>query len=323
MLKNFNLSIDIGYLRCYNGGMENAIDKKIYPNVGDVTETKGPALGTFDQASPWKSANVSFYWLNFEFPFYHGHKDWELLIILNDHILHRINGEEKLLSPGTACLIGPKDKHAILYPNRTQNQFQAVCFPVREAYMRKLLSLFSPRTYQELSTTPEPLYFTLSPNALEKYTDALLEIQTYENENTPETEQRCTLLFWDILLKFFEQRQTGSSIPAVLKPLIQQLNNPLITAEEIKAAQRELPYSYPQLTRIFKKHMHCTITQYVNRAKLQYSKELLANTNMSLMEIANALHFESTSHFHNLFKKHFHITPAEYRKLSTYTIEQE
>ena len=299
--------------------MDKRTDKKIFYGRGEISETEGPCFGSFEESSPWKNANVSFYWINFDFAFYHGHKDWELLIVLNDQILHRINGEERLLSPGTACLVGPKDKHALFYPNRTKNQFQGVCFPIRDDYMRQLLQLISPTLYDDICSTPEALYFTLSPSSLEKYTDALLGIQTPYNEGTPETEQQCNLLFLDILLKFLKQRQTGSTIPSVLKPLVQQLNNPLITNEEVKEAQKELPYSYPQLTRIFKKHMNCTITQYVNRAKLQYSKELLANTNMSLMEISNTLHIESTSYFHNLFKRYFDITPAEYRKLSAHT----
>ena len=322
MLKNFNLGIDTLLGVCYNVFMENMVNKKIYIEIGEVTETKGPKVATFESASPWSNANVAFYWMNFEFPFYHGHKDWELFIVLNDHITHRINGKQQLLSMGTSCLVGPKDKHSILYPRGIQNQFQGVCFTLRDSYMRKVTELISPTLYEELCSTPEPLYFNLSPNALEKYTGILLEIQTYHNKSTPETERRCTLLFWELLLKLFEQRQNISSIPTVLKPLMQKLSNPLITNEEVKAAQKDLPYSYPQLTRIFKKYMHCTMTQYVNRTKLQYSKELLTNTNMSLMEITNALHIESPSHFHNLFKRHFHVTPAEYRKQSVYAKEE-
>ena len=301
--------------------MNNSTDKKIYYGTAGIEES---SVATFDAASPWKSADLSFYWVNFEFPYYHGHKDWELFIVLNDHILHRINGKEKLLAPGTACLVGPKHKHAFFYPNRVQNQFQGVCFPVRDAYMKKLLTLLSPICCKDICNTSDPLYFTLSPLALEKYTSELLNAQTYYNQSTPETELRCSIVFWEILLHLVEQQQESSAIPTVLKPLVQRLNNPLITNDEVKSAQQELPYSYPQLTRIFKKHMHCTITQYVNRTKLEYAKELLSNTTMSLTEICTALHIESASHFHNLFKRHFDITPAEYRKQSTFAkAEQE
>ena len=316
ILKNIILGIDIYFYQCYNSIMNVKSKKKIYPYVGRLTDNDSPECPkiSFEHASPWKTSDVSFYWMNFEYPLLHTHTDWELFIILNDHMLHRINGQDKILTVGTACLVGPKDTHAMFYPNRIKNQFQGVCFPVRDGYFKNLLSLYSPTLYDELSSTPEPLYFTLSPNSLEHYSNQLLEIQTFENQNTPYTELQCNVIFSEILLKFISQRLSDSSIPPVLKPLIVQLNNPLITTEQIKAAQQELPYSYPQLTRIFKKYMRCTITQYVNRAKLQYAKELLAYTDMSLMEITNELNFESTSHFHNLFKKHFNITPAEFRK---------
>ena len=186
-----------------------------------------------------------------------------------------------------------------------------------DSFVRNLLGLISPTLYEELCADPNPLYFSLSPTALEKYTGMLLNIQTYKDEGTPYTIQQCNIIFSNLLLTFLEQRQQEiSDIPSVLKSFVIQLKNPLITNEQLKTAQAEMPYSYPQLTRIFKKYMYCTITQYVNKTKLQYAKELLANTELSLLEITNELHFESTSHFHSLFKKHFDITPAEYRRLT-------
>ena len=77
---------------------------------------------------------------------------------------------------------------------------------------------------------------------------------------------------------------------------------------------RHLGVSPQHLCRVFRQAEGMPLMSYVNRAKLQYAKELLAYTDMSLMEITNELNFESTSHFHNLFKKHFNITPAEFRK---------
>ena len=294
--------------------MDEKKNSKIYPYVGHISETEGPLISTFEQCSPWKNANTSFYWVNFEYPLYHGQTHWEVAIVLSDHILHRINGEEKMMTAGMACIIGPKDKHAFFYPNRVKNQYQAICIAAQDHYVRELLNMYSPTLYDEICNTPQPLYFSLSPNSLEKFTNMFLDIQTLKDQSTPYTEQQCNIIFSTILLKFIEQWQKGQSIPAVLKPLIQQLNNPLITSDQIKAAQQSLPYSYPQLTRIFKKHMHCTITQYVNRTKLQYAKDLLSLTDMTLMEITNELNFESPSHFHSLFKKYFNITPAEYRK---------
>ncbi|MBQ9713726.1 MAG: helix-turn-helix domain-containing protein [Clostridia bacterium] len=299
--------------------MSDSKQKKIYPYVGIITETQGPVISTYEQCTPWKDSKTSFYWVNFEYPLYHTQTHWEIAIVLNDEILHRINGEEKMMTLGMGCVISPKDHHAFYYPNRVKNQYQGVCIAALDSYVREFLGLYSPTLYEELCNSKQPFYFSLSQNSLDKFTNMFLDIQTLKNQSTPYTEQQCNLIFSMIFLKFIEQWQKGQrvdSIPPILKPLIQQLNNPQITNEQIKEAQQNLPYSYPQLTRIFKKYMHCTITQYVNRTKLQYAKDLLSLTDMTLIQITNELNFESPSHFHSLFKKYFNITPAEYRKTS-------
>ena len=297
--------------------MDKQQREKIFPYVGVVTERKGHKISHFEQVSPWKSANTAFYWINFQYPLHHGHADWELPIVISDCIEHRINGSTRLLKPGDACLIGPKDKHAFFYPNGEKNQYQGLCLLARDSYMRALLGMYSPTLYDEICKTPTPLYFSVSQSFLENCSNALLDIQTLNNQSSPYAEQQCNIIFSSILLKFLEQRQTEFDIPAELRPFIQQLNNPSVTNEQIKLAQQELPYSYPQLTRIFKKYMHCTITQYVNRAKLQHAKELLTNTDLSLIEITNQLHFESLSYFHKIFKSYYSVTPVEYRRINS------
>lgn len=294
--------------------MNELHQEKIFPYLGKSEINKKFKTSTFKRSSPWKDANTSFYWANFEYPFHHGHTDWEIQIVLNDCILHKINNTEKLLYEGNACLIGPKDKHALYYPDGKKNQFQGVTLLATNSYMQKLLSMYSPTLYDELCSDPNPLYFSLTPTFLEKFSSLLMSIQTFENESTPYTEQECNIIFSNILLQFLEQRHSAFRLPQILQPFIQQLNNPFVTNEEIKTAEQSLPYSYPQLSRIFKKYLHCTITQYVNKSKLQHAKELLINTNLSLMEIANQLHFESLSYFHKIFKSNFHVTPLQFRK---------
>ena len=123
LLKNFIEGIDFPHFQCYNVSMDEKTNEKIYPDVGKLPRRY--TKSTFTQAANWQNANTSFYWVNFEYPLYHGHSDWELMIILNGQIVHKINGKEQVLSAGTACLIGPKDSHALFYPQRKKNQFQA------------------------------------------------------------------------------------------------------------------------------------------------------------------------------------------------------
>ena len=64
----------------------------------------------------------------------------------------------------------------------------------------------------------------------------------------------------------------------------------------------------------FKKETGETIGKYIVKAKLQESKQLLAYSTRSIAEIAFSLYFSSQSHFQNLFKKEYGITPLAYRK---------
>lgn len=288
------------------------MDKKIrkkYPYLG-----KGYSANSFALASPWKNANTSFYWMNFEYPLYHSHTDWEILIVLNDHMIHYINGTEIIFPTGTACLVGPKDQHALLFPNGKKNQFQGLAFLAKDSYVRSLLALFSPDMYERLMRNPQALVFSLSPSFLEYLSNACLEIQGTNNQSTAHAEEQCNILFHSVLTQFLKQSQSSTSIPNELAAFIKNLNNPQITAEDIKTMQAQLPYSYSNLTRLFKKHTNCTITQYVNNIKLQYAKDLLVTTNMTTLMITNELQFDSISHFNHLFKNQFNMTPTQYRK---------
>ena len=283
---------------------------KYYPNRGKLT--KNFKIATFDVASPWKDANIAFNWINFEYPLVHGHTDWEFLLALQGQIVHEINNTTEVLTPGVGCLIGPNDRHAVFYPNKKKNDFQGVSIIIRDSYMREFAKLYTPTLYDELLAPKAPLYFSISRNSIEKYTNLLLSVQNHEHKEY--CQQQCNIVFTYLILKIMEQQVTPLAIPDELKNFVRQLNNPSMSKEDLQNAQDSLPYSYSQLARIFKKHLNCTITQYVNRVKMNYAKELLSNTEIPISQIAEQLQFESTAHFHTLFKKTFNVTPLNYRK---------
>jgi len=67
------------------------------------------------------------------------------------------------------------------------------------------------------------------------------------------------------------------------------------------------------LSRMFKKKTNLTLSEFIRQEKLNYSRHLLLNSDMSINDIAIFLNFSSQSHFSSVFKKQYGITPAEYR----------
>lgn len=68
------------------------------------------------------------------------------------------------------------------------------------------------------------------------------------------------------------------------------------------------------LTRLFKKDMNCSLSQYIIKEKCRTARYMLLNSQASCTEISSFLYFASCSHFVNCFKKEYGLTPNAYRK---------
>lgn len=66
---------------------------------------------------------------------------------------------------------------------------------------------------------------------------------------------------------------------------------------------------------VFSKRMGCTYTEYLTKFRLDYSKELLIKTDKTVTEICYDSGFSSLSRYLRVFKKHFHLTPTQYRNM--------
>ncbi len=69
------------------------------------------------------------------------------------------------------------------------------------------------------------------------------------------------------------------------------------------------------LSKIFKQVTDESFTDHVIRFKMTEAKKLLKTTNAKVYEISDKLGYKDVAHFTKLFKKHFGISPTEYRQL--------
>lgn len=83
-----------------------------------------------------------------------------------------------------------------------------------------------------------------------------------------------------------------------------------ITVDEL-AEYADLSPSY--LSRLFKKELNISISDYICEMKIEKAQHLLKYSDYSLIDIANHLAFSSQSHFIQTFKKLVGVTPKKYR----------
>lgn len=77
----------------------------------------------------------------------------------------------------------------------------------------------------------------------------------------------------------------------------------------------KLHISPVHLSVVFKRETGMNYSKYLAGVRVEKSKTLLKQPNMNLSQVANAVGYDSTNYFSNLFRKHTGLKPSEYRRL--------
>ena len=88
------------------------------------------------------------------------------------------------------------------------------------------------------------------------------------------------------------------------------INEPIGTSDVVAFSGKSRAYLFQK----FRDELGMNIGAYITQCRLREAKALLRYTTKSLAEISSYLCFSSQPHFQNVFKKHFNLTPLEYRK---------
>ena len=72
--------------------------------------------------------------------------------------------------------------------------------------------------------------------------------------------------------------------------------------------------SATKLKNLFRQFTGCTVTEYILSKKADYASHLLANSDLSIKELAKKVGFDTVAGFSTSFKKQTGIPPSEYRK---------
>jgi len=86
--------------------------------------------------------------------------------------------------------------------------------------------------------------------------------------------------------------------------------NTLVLAESVQVTRR-------QLERLFRLYLHDTLSGFYLRLRLDKARQLLRQTDMSVLEVSIACGFESASYFTRCYRGCFERCPREDRKART------
>ncbi|BBF45324.1 DNA-binding response regulator, AraC family [Lachnospiraceae bacterium KM106-2] len=103
---------------------------------------------------------------------------------------------------------------------------------------------------------------------------------------------------------------TIKNVKAVIDYIEQHYMEP-ITVDELAEI---VNFSKHYFMCFFKKSIGMTCVNYLNEYRLNIATDLLANSDMTIMEIASKVGIGNVSYFNRVFKSKFEVTPKQYRR---------
>lgn len=135
--------------------------------------------------------------------------------------------------------------------------------------------------------------------------------QGYSVDNIEKLKKGISNAMIDAYVSHYE---CDKKISSTLKPAIDYIyknKSENITVENM-AKVCHISQSY--FSRLFSKEMGDSFSNYISKLKINWAKELLEESDMSVSQVSDELGFNEPGYFIKIFKKYEGVTPSVYRK---------
>ena len=270
----------------------------------------------------------------------HQHNHFEFMYILKGNMYQIVENKRYFYTAGSCCLLNRNTLHTEEY----STDYVCIFFTVSTDFITRLTNYGHSLLFPEEQTQINNVILQFLSNNLEQTHKNTKDFLDFVPKIT-ETEQKCIVhdifeqMITTILNPFFgatyllqvlfcnlifvlsdvryyhvEHITTTTNMDSFLLARIDQLleeRNGRITNHELSQI---LNYDGSYSGRIVKKATGKSLFAYSMDFTMLAVESMLRNTNMSISQIAEELHFTNRAHFYKLFNERFHMTPKEYRK---------
>ena len=119
---------------------------------------------------------------------------------------------------------------------------------------------------------------------------------------------------FDPVKKVHENARPGDIKPATFDKMISYIDEHYQQKLELEDIAKIGGYNVAYTSQFFKRQMGISFVDYVLRLRLRDATTQLTNTDEAVARIASSCGFSDIKAFNVAFKKHFRMTPTEYRK---------
>ena len=246
----------------------------------------------------------------------HSHEYYEIFLTVTDGVHHWINGRETVLPAGNLVFIRPDDTHGFVYNDEASLKTEYINLAFTKEIAQSLFSYLSSEDFpvQKLLSSPFPPCAILSPTAKERLLLLLSRLNTINWKDKIALKLKVKTILAEVFVQHFYDMPDYDSNPAPhwfmhLLGEMEQVENFTAGTERMTQLSRK---SREHLSRITKKYLDLTPSEYINKLRVNYAANLLLNSNNSIIDICYLCGFQNLGYFYKVFRKEYGLSPARF-----------
>ena len=242
--------------------------------------------------------------------FVHFHDYHEVFLVEQGRVRHLINGRVEMLERGAIVFVRPHDTHAL------QSVGNPPCHIINVACRNETVDHLGERYRSEFrerffwSRADLPEWHDLDGPRMEQMVNWALELQAGSRT-------LASVEMFLLTLMICVDRQTAelpATAPAWLNAACTAIRSREVFAEGVRGFVEASRRGHEHVCRETRRHLGLSPSALVNRVRMGHAAKLLREGEYRVEDIAHECGIMNLSHFHRLFKKHYGMTPGNYRK---------
>lgn len=237
----------------------------------------------------------------------HWHRSVEIFALFEGELKFFINEREYPLHPGEFMLVNSNEIHSILSPKT--NQTVVLQIPLA--------------TFEKYYTEERFIYFSHSSRLQDEEVMKLIGdmYRTYNGKETGYELKVQSQFYMLVYLLVTKYRKTEVSLDIVrhsrklnrLSGITAYMKDNYMKELSLESIARTFGYSPTYLSRMFQKYARTNYKTYLDNIRLEHAYKDLANSEMSIGDIAVNNGFPNSKAFAKVFREKYGILPSEFK----------
>ncbi len=246
-----------------------------------------------------------------DFPEMHNHNYWEFFFVTQGSVTHCTPKDQQVMTEGMGYLVHPSDVHCFTEASSDYTQLNIM---ISDGYFKELLDFVDGSLYESISAVKNPMFYTVGSSVSRELQKTLHAIQITNISNQKRITALTKLLWLEVIkLIYRKDPLLNQEYPEWLNNFINDIQKPQNICRKVSELSELTYFSNRHLTRLFPKYTGKTLNEFLLVARMNYAAMLLRTTQQSVLQISEAVGYDSLGHFIRIFKEHFKTTPKQYR----------